>query len=539
MILSPGISLLASTYKHVNTKQQQEADSLSRLKNYAKQKEVEYTQTSEPLTYIVQRGDSLWKIAHEHGLTLDELREFNPQLKGKNLIFPNQELFLEAKPSSAKIVDIREQKIVESSKLSDKEKIQSVEHNKNYAIVDKANHTIEVYSPTHELLYTSKNINTGVSGNDYNTITKTDSKGRLLNMQGNNSTPAGITTISGIGTYHGYPSFQRSRNHTKTDNVASSIHWGGVNLSNSKQSNGCIRADGKTLHNLASYLTVGSKVYTLPEKEGSRFVLKDGKLSFIADVPYGDDSATKKDGTKNDKRFWDDYNTYIDKSYRPLLIETNETFANGLNTKLTHNDRMLYMQNVEQFMKALSDNKEKLQQDLQIDSDTYNTLAELALGIAQQESEFGTSVRYKLKNILSDESMSNIKKMVRGKDSARSRGVTQIKMEADNKDLRNLYKKYGLDKSTLNQNDVSNSALATMLRLIYMYKTEVAGRTFRANNDTELSLQEILCYKWLGKNNQLKTNNSSGKSSATPDENIYIQNVKEYMNRFNLKSVYA
>jgi hypothetical protein len=45
--------------------------------------------------------------------------------------------------------------------------------------------------------------------------------------------------------------------------------------------------------------------------------------------------------------------------------------------------------------------------------------------------------------------MSDIKKMVRGKDSARSRGITQIKMEADNKDLRNLYKKYGLDKSTL------------------------------------------------------------------------------------------
>jgi hypothetical protein len=83
-------------------------------------------------------------------------------------------------------------------------------------------------------------------------------------------------------------------------------------------------------------------------------------LSFVADVPYGDDSPTKADGTKNDKRFWDDYNTYVDKSYRPLLIETNEAFANGLNTKLTHNDRMLYMQNVEQFMKALSDNKEKL-----------------------------------------------------------------------------------------------------------------------------------------------------------------------------------
>lgn len=33
-------------------------------------------------TYLVSRGDSLWKIAHAYNLSIDELREANPQLQG-------------------------------------------------------------------------------------------------------------------------------------------------------------------------------------------------------------------------------------------------------------------------------------------------------------------------------------------------------------------------------------------------------------------------------------------------------------------------
>lgn len=39
--------------------------------------------------YAVQKGDSLWKIAKEHGTTVEALRAANPEIKG-NMIYPNQ-----------------------------------------------------------------------------------------------------------------------------------------------------------------------------------------------------------------------------------------------------------------------------------------------------------------------------------------------------------------------------------------------------------------------------------------------------------------
>uniref|UniRef100_UPI00197FDC7E LysM peptidoglycan-binding domain-containing protein n=1 Tax=Burkholderia sp. Ac-20379 TaxID=2703900 RepID=UPI00197FDC7E len=46
-------------------------------------------------TYTVKHGDSLWKIAHEHGTTVAELRRANPKLDG-NLIAPGQQIKLPA-----------------------------------------------------------------------------------------------------------------------------------------------------------------------------------------------------------------------------------------------------------------------------------------------------------------------------------------------------------------------------------------------------------------------------------------------------------
>ncbi|HOA81720.1 MAG TPA: SafA/ExsA family spore coat assembly protein [Defluviitaleaceae bacterium] len=43
-------------------------------------------------TYIVQPGDSMWKIAVKHQIGLSEIISANPQIKNPALIYPNQKL---------------------------------------------------------------------------------------------------------------------------------------------------------------------------------------------------------------------------------------------------------------------------------------------------------------------------------------------------------------------------------------------------------------------------------------------------------------
>ena len=130
------------------------------------------------------------------------------------------------------------------------------------------------------------------------------------------STPAGITTVTGTGTYHGYPSFTRGRVNSQmsssNDEIASSFHYGNLVCG----SNGCVRMNGNTLNALTKYIEPGTMVYTLPQQEGSKFVLKDGNLSFVADNPYGEEG-----------NYWDDYNVTVNKTYQPLKIELNKNYS--------------------------------------------------------------------------------------------------------------------------------------------------------------------------------------------------------------------
>jgi LysM repeat protein len=48
---------------------------------------------SEGRFYEVRRGDTLFRIANNHGLTVDELRSYN-ELEGSNMIYPGQRLLV-------------------------------------------------------------------------------------------------------------------------------------------------------------------------------------------------------------------------------------------------------------------------------------------------------------------------------------------------------------------------------------------------------------------------------------------------------------
>lgn len=455
--------------------------------------------------YVVKKGDSLWKIAKENNIELDELIRLNPTKQ--NMIHPNDILRLEP-DKITKEINIRDERQRENRlSLQDITAIQGYRHDNNYVIIDKKNRQFSIYDKDNNLLYSTSNFATGKSGEDYNTITYVDKNGNIINKKGNNSTPAGITEISGKGIYHGYPSFTRARTNSNgsKENIASSLHYGIIG-ENRNASNGCVRIDGKTLCDIEPYVSVGTRIYTLPEKEGSRFSLKGGKLNFIADNPYGND--------KGDKRFWDDYNVNIDKSYSPLKLKWKKTGNKD------------YDDNRKNYAQAIVNNKRELQKRFNLTSDEYNRLAELALGLAEQESKFGTSTKYKIKENTPDAMLDIAKYVIRRNKGAISRGYTQIKNKSDNKELQEIYKELNIDDDNIYNAD--KSAIATIARLAYMYNNEVKGRNFKTAEGNDLNPYHALMYKWLGKNNELRN------QTATPNKNVYIRNVNQYSRNFDM-----
>lgn len=485
-------------------------------------------------TYIVKKGNSPWQIANDNGITLDEFYRLNPEVKERHMIHPGDVVRLT--PDEVKErVDIRQQRHLEDIANQDNlSAIQFVKHDSNYIVVDKKNKQLVVYDKNNNPVYTTNEISTGLSGDDYNTITYTKD-GNLINYAGNNSTPAGITTIKNVGLYHGSPSFIRGRINKdgSIEDIASSIHLG--NTKNRLSSNGCIRASQEALANLSQYVGAGTKVYTLPEQEGSKFTVRGGKLNFTADNPVGE--------TEGDKKYWDDYNTYIDKTHTPLVLKWNKT-----GNKEYDDNRKAYAQ-------TIVNNKKFVSELFGLSSDEYNRLAELALGIAEQESKFGTSKRYSLKQTTLGGLLAQAKNAILG--THRSRGMSQIKMEDDNTTMQEYYSNQGIDEDSIN--NAEESAMATIGRLASIYRDEVRGRKFVDFDGNNMSVEDVLLYKWAGLGNRLNKTRLSDKEErelikdyllfrnkghkrlknyiknrATPNTNKYLNNVKKYSRTFDM-----
>lgn len=509
--------------------------------------------------YTVSKGDTLWGIAKRLGLSLDDIVSWNRDIPDINKIQIGDKIkvsdpSLSIEKEDHDLMDIISRE-AEINKMSDEDIIKSVDHKSNYAIVDKKNKKLTVYSPSGDILYSTNNIGVGASGDDYNTYTKTTKDKKLIAGAGNMSTPAGITRVSGIGEYHGQKSFQRARFDPKTGkwdhDISSSMHH---EASAGRGSNGCIRLFGNTGNELYNFIKKGDFIYTLPEKEGSRFVVREGSLNYIADNPYGEDSG--------EKRLWDDYNVHINKDFRPLNISVKNSdispdilpkwiynaydSKNGVNSSnaflgvisaIDNIAKMDKLGNIKEYSDAISYNKERIMSEFDIDSYTYDRMAMLAMGIAEQETKFGVSARYIGKQAIGDQGVDIAKRfrsLLNGNGwndrSYNSKGITQIKIEGDNDETKKIYNKFGIDKENILK--PYNSGIATMLRLASIYKNEVVGRGFKDNKGNDIDKFDALLYKWMGKGRLL----NNGKAST--DDNDYINNVKKYIGNFDFKVKY-
>ena len=478
------------------------------------------------LTYKVQKGDYLGKIAKDNGLTLEQLLKINPQFTGReNAIAIGETVNLGEAKQKREFKTMRERREWERG-LDDVSAIQNYKHEKNYAIVDKERQTMTVYSPDNKIVRVI-HVNTGSSNDDFNTRTYSNDKGHILYGQGNMSTPAGITEIVSIGKDYGHKSYVRARvgsdgkvstvkdenGNTVADTIASSMHYE-KGLFGPNSSNGCIRMSGEDADSLSDILGVGSRVYTLPQRKDengdslSRFKLEDGKLSFYSDDPVGrtdnnglepipvyEKGRPKKDKNGNiiyrDFASEDDYNLTRDMTAAPLF--SNYSGDSEAETELERNRAA--------FANTLADEKQSIMSDLiankiGLNSDTYNRLAELSVALAAQESEFGTGKKFKVKA-----AFPGAVRALKGENGAQSVGATQMKYAGYNDEVRKIMRRMRINTSidTDNQKDIENSARATIVLLAYMYNNQLTPSHRRKLKEAGMSEEEALAMMFNGR----------------------------------------
>lgn len=497
-------------------------------KEYVPDNPKQKIETSDDnMYYSVQKGDYLGKIAKDNGMSLESLLKLNPQFVGRENQINIGEKVNIGTPSVGKnrqFKTMKERREWEAG-LDNIGAIQNYKHDKNYAIVDKNAQTLTVYGPDNKIVRRF-HVNTGSSNEDYNTKTYEDEKGHILYGQGNMSTPAGITEIVSVGNDYGHNSFVRARvgndgkvrkvrdseGNLVNDTIASSIHYE-KGLYGPNASNGCIRMDGKDVDALKDYLGVGSRVYTLPQSrkdDGSAkswFKLEDGKLSFYASDPVGETDNTgfepqpvyekgkiKKDKDGNivyrDFAAEDDYNQSVDMTASPLYSSYR-----------VENNASEYERNRAIFSTTLADNKQEFMKELiankiGVNSDTYNRLAELAMAIANQESEFGSGTTFIAKS-----SFPNVVRKMKGEEGAMSIGATQMKYAGYNDEVKKILENIGINTSqdTRSQWDIANSAKATLALLAYFYNEQLTPSHRRKLRSQGMTEEEALAMMFNGK----------------------------------------
>lgn len=462
------------------------------------------------------------ELANNNMLNDSTLTHLTDQNKKVKSIYTSKET-VKLQPTWKESTEIEKQN-QEFNKLKNAElinKYQSIRNpNEKYIIVDKKKGKMHVYLGGKEI--ESYNVGTGENKGDEQTRTWVDKETHKTDWsKGNKQTGAGVYTISFIDEhnkhYGNVPSF-----HLKNENgveVPTAIHAGfgdrlkriaNNDLNNNdpesgkdtRFSNGCINGLCKDMTDLYQNDlkadkkgNQGTKVFILPDDDNNFYQIKNGKLNL----------TTKE------------YNPNV--AYSPKNLKANPVKINVTNEEYNtpHVKGMAY---------TLEKLKSTLMKDGKIDNDTYNKLSKLVIGLSLQETKGGEDYRVRsgflkipFTNKETDQGLVNYLKDLKGSNSINSRGLTQIKYDAQNDELKAQFKKYGVTKDNLN--DGAHASIATMLMLSYMYNNELPSLKEKLKKQG-ISDEEALLYLNQGKKSEIV------KGTATPDKNPYIQNVKNF-----------
>lgn len=138
-------------------------------------------------------------------------------------------------------------------------------------------------------------------------------------------------------------------------------------------------------------------------------------------------------------------------------------------------------------------------------------LSRQAVNITGVESKNGTSVKYKVKSILPDWALHATQWAFRGKTMPISRGLSQIKIYPNQKQLNARYSKYGINDQTL-KNSNFKQGQATILKMDENRKSMKDSYTWK--DGTPMTTEEATNIYWnrgrltSGLNDKEDTSNS-------------------------------
>ena len=409
--------------------------------------------------YIVSKGDTLTKIAHDNNTTLNDLVKLN-NIKDINSILIGQVINIPKRNSyKPKIRTIQEIDALENKYNEDTdENIINNWHkrnntNRHYIIDDKKNNKLGIYK-NGKLIKSYTAIHGKNRESDDMTITYTDDNGKIKNLAGNLSTPAGYYISNRTNDYHGAPAYMRQtqdmRNKNLSAGIPASIH--ARTITENANTNGCTGVSCNDLKDMANILGDAKDIetYILPADSRNRFKIRNNAIQFKS----------------ND----------ISKTPAYSTIEYNPIHNIKWSTKDLDDHQK---QVVNKFATSLKNNKLNIQKELNINDDSYNKLAQAALGILGVESTYGNTnsgignfIRASRKAIFKNNSSPDIYSKFHTygiDDDNNSVGLTQIRYKYLSDEVKELYKKYGITKQDLVDNP-DKAAIATIIKLADEYK---------------------------------------------------------------------
>lgn len=220
-------------------------------------------------------------------------------------------------------------------------------------------------------------------------------------------------------------------------------------------------------------------VYVLPETSNHRFRLKNRSLVFSGAQVYRSRIAFNHAG--------------LSRSARTSKIET-------------YLDESL----VQDYVSTLQNEKNRLMNLLNLDNDDYNLLAEFSYGVLAPETDYGNSLKYKLK-----EQIPFLVALLKGNGldiSSNSRGLTQIKRIP-----KAVIEAYDIEKA-----DLKEPRFAAIVTLAFSADIlrELRNMSHLHPAINEENIQDYLYYLYNGKHSEIR------KGTATPDKNISIRKIK-------------